>query len=78
MLIQIRIQLFTLMRIRIQLFTSMRIRNLILIKVMRTSDHWPTGPPGLHFEPPKLQNFDFNAMRIRIQLPKTMRIRNPE
>ncbi len=29
---------------------------------MRTSDNWPIGPPGLHFETPKLQNFDFNAI----------------
>ncbi len=80
MLIRIRIQLFTLMRIRIQLFTSMRIRNLILINVMRTSDHWPTGPPGLHFEPPKLYNFDFNAIYSNADpdpASKTTRIRNP-
>jgi hypothetical protein len=41
----------TLMRIQIQHFPLMRIRILLLIKVMRSSDHWSTGPPGLNFEP---------------------------
>jgi hypothetical protein len=32
----------------------MRIWILFLIKVMQICDHWPTDPPGLHFEPPSL------------------------
>ncbi len=44
------------LRIRIQLFTLMRVRVriLLLIKVIRICDHRCTGPPGLHFEPPRL------------------------
>jgi len=40
-------------RIRIQLFTSMKIL-ILLLKVMRICDHWPTDPPDLHFESPRL------------------------
>jgi hypothetical protein len=52
----------------------MRIRILLLIKVMRISDHWSTDPPMHHlyptrlyceppwinFEPLKLLNFDLD------------------
>jgi hypothetical protein len=58
----------TLLRIRIQLFTSVRI--LLLIKVMRVCDHWPTdppssifsvhGPPRFHIEPRNFLIFYFN------------------
>ncbi len=57
----------TLLRIPIQLFISMRIRILLLIKVMRICDHWPTDPPSsilsvngplwLHIEPQNLLIF---------------------
>ncbi len=86
MRIKIRIQLFILKRIRIQiqLFTLMRIRILLLIKVMQFCDLWPTDPPVLTFEPPRLHDsilslessWILSLMRIpiRFQLPKTMRI----
>ncbi len=47
----IRIQLFTLIRIRIQRLTLMwiRFRILLLVKVVRICNHWPTDPPGLYF-----------------------------
>ncbi len=31
-----------------------RIRILLLLKVMKISDHWSTDPPRLNFEPPRL------------------------
>ncbi len=55
---------------------------------MRIYHHWPPGPPGLHFECPRLilslecswiltliRIQLFALMRIQIQLPKTMLIR---
>jgi hypothetical protein len=40
---------------------------MLLIKIMRIQEHWSTeygtrtDPTGLHFEPLKFLNFDFNA-----------------
>ncbi len=42
------------MGIRNRLFPSMLIRILLLIKVMRICDHWPTHPLGFHCKPPRL------------------------
>ncbi len=46
----------------------MRIRFLLLIKVMRISDHWSTDPlrlnfesPSLHYGPLQLLNFGYDA-----------------
>ncbi len=73
------------MRIRIQLFTVRRIRTLLLIKVMRICDHWPTDPQEIHFlslysswiltltrHQIQIQLFAF--MRIRIRLPNMLRL----
>ncbi len=68
----------TLMQIRIQLFTLIRTWILLVIKVMRICDHWSAEPPRLDlepshldyerprpskapFEPLQLLNFEFNA-----------------
>jgi hypothetical protein len=62
------------------------VRILLLIKLMRICDHWPTDPPDLQFEPPRI-DFEprssiiaqpFTLMRIRIHFQKqcrSMRIR---
>jgi hypothetical protein len=62
------------MRIRIQLPKTMRvrIRILLLIKVMRICDHWPSYHPGLQTSR-RIQIQLFTLMRIRIRLPKTKR-----
>ncbi len=58
---------FHLMRIRIyiQFITSMRIRILFRIKVIRICDHWPTDPPGLNFEPPRLHSERHGPLRLQ-------------
>jgi hypothetical protein len=42
-----------------------RLRIRFPIKVMLVCDHWFTNPPGLHFAPLLLMNFDFDADLIQ-------------
>jgi hypothetical protein len=46
--------------------------DLLLIKVMQTCDNWPTDPPGLHFEPPRLHLGVHGPPRLRIESRKRL------
>jgi hypothetical protein len=51
-----------------------RIRILLLIKLVRICDHWPTDPTGIHFAPPRLHLSVHGPSRLHFDALKLLNI----